>query len=66
MFLSIFVSVIFNDLEEDEVNKVLNQYSIILEKEDFDEYMKILNKYKYSKIPRIYIDRFYLQNLVIE
>lgn len=53
---SVFISVIFNDLQEDEVNKVPNHYNITLEKEDFDEYMKILNKYEYSKIPIYYFD----------
>ncbi|MDF2882149.1 MAG: hypothetical protein K0R54_2706 [Clostridiaceae bacterium] len=50
---SVFVNVIYNDLEEDEVLKTPNQYSITLKKEDFDEFMKILNKYEYSITPRI-------------
>lgn len=55
---SAFINVIFNDLQEDEVNEVPNYYSITLEKEDFDDYMKILNKYEYSKIPIYYFDMF--------
>lgn len=50
---SVFVNVIYNDLEEDEVLKIPNQYSITLKNEDFDEFMKILNKYEYSKTPKI-------------
>lgn len=50
---SVFVNVIYNDLEEDEVLKGPNEYSITLKKEEFDEFMKILNKYEYSKAPKI-------------
>ena len=55
---SVFINVIFNDLQYDEVNKAHNDniISIRLEKEDFDEYMKILNKYEYSRIPIYYFD----------
>lgn len=54
---SAFVQVIFNDLQEHELNEVPNYYNITLEKEDFDEYIEILNKYKYSKIPIYYFDK---------
>lgn len=55
---SVFIHVITNDLQEDEVHEFANDniISIRLEKEDFDEYMKILNKYKYSRIPIYYFD----------
>lgn len=49
--------VIFNDLQEHELNEVPNYYNITLEKEDFDEYIEILNKYKYSKIPIYYFGK---------
>lgn len=55
---SAFITVIFNDLQENEINKVPNYYSITLKKEDYDEYMKIINKYEYSKIPIYYFDKF--------
>ena len=55
---SVFITVIINDLQENEINKVPNYYSITLEKEDYGEYMKILNKYEYSKIPIYYFDEF--------
>ena len=55
---SVFIHVIFNDLQENEVNEVPNDniISIRLEKKDFDEYMKILNGYEYSRIPIYYFD----------
>jgi len=48
---SIFIRIIVNDIKDYEVP---DEQDIKLDKdEDIDEFITILNKYKYSKIPRI-------------
>lgn len=57
---SIFVRIIVNDINDYEVP---DEQDIKLGKnEDIDEFMSILNKYKYSKIPRFYNDRVFPVN----
>jgi len=57
---SIFVRIIVNDIKDYEVS---DEQDIKLDKdEDIDEFISILNKYKYSKIPKFYNDRVFPVN----
>ncbi len=57
---SIFIRMIVNDTKDYEIP---DEHDIKLDKdEDIDEFINILNKYKYSKIPRFYNDRVFPVN----
>lgn len=57
---SIFIRMIVNDIKDYEVPD--EQDIKLCKNEDIDKFMSILNKYKYSKIPRFYNDRVFPVN----